>query len=100
MSQSPEEQRPEKAAPESEPEGALPETPPAAEAKTGKKTAEKGDREILPFYQWMDKVPGGLMLIPLVLGSIVGTFGSGFLELGSFTTALFADSALPLIALL
>lgn len=58
------------------------------------------DREIVPFYQWMDKVPGGLMLIPLVLGSIVGTFGTGFLELGSFTTALFADGALPLIALL
>jgi 2-keto-3-deoxygluconate permease len=58
------------------------------------------DREIAPFYQWMDKVPGGLMLIPLILGSIVGTWGAGFLELGSFTTALFANSALPLIALL
>nr|WP_238348254.1 2-keto-3-deoxygluconate permease [Ornithinimicrobium pratense] len=63
-------------------------------------TPEKQDREILPFYQWMDKVPGGLMLIPLILGSIVGTWGVGFLELGSFTTALFANSALPLIALL
>lgn len=61
---------------------------------------EKTDREIVPFYQWMDKVPGGLMLIPLVLGSIVGTWGTGFLDLGSFTTALFAKSALPLIALL
>ena len=61
---------------------------------------EAHDREIVPFYQWMDKVPGGLMLIPLVLGSIVGTWGVGFLELGSFTTALFADGALPLIALL
>lgn len=58
------------------------------------------DREIVPLYQWMDKIPGGLMLIPLVIGSIVGTFGTGFLELGSFTTALFHNSALPLIALL
>jgi 2-keto-3-deoxygluconate permease len=40
------------------------------------------------------------MLIPLVLGSVVGTFFPGFLELGSFTTALFRDSALPLIAVL
>jgi 2-keto-3-deoxygluconate permease len=40
------------------------------------------------------------MLIPLVLGSVVGTFFPGFLELGSFTTALFKDSALPLIAVL
>lgn len=61
---------------------------------------DRHDREIVPFYQWMDKVPGGLMLIPLVLGSIVGTFAVGFLELGSFTTALFQNSALPLIALL
>ncbi|WP_460886619.1 2-keto-3-deoxygluconate permease [Promicromonospora xylanilytica] len=48
----------------------------------------------------MNRIPGGLMLIPLVLGSIVGTFFPGFLELGSFTTALFKDSALPLIAVL
>ncbi|MFD2792467.1 2-keto-3-deoxygluconate permease [Promicromonospora vindobonensis] len=48
----------------------------------------------------MNRVPGGLMLIPLVLGSVVGTFFPGFLELGSFTTALFKDSALPLIAVL
>ncbi|MEU4361709.1 2-keto-3-deoxygluconate permease [Promicromonospora sp. NPDC023987] len=48
----------------------------------------------------MNKIPGGLMLIPLVLGSVVGTFFPGFLELGSFTTALFKDSALPLIAVL
>lgn len=75
------------------PETDVPETTPAPRSA-------QPEREILPFYQWMDKVPGGLMLIPLVLGSIVGTFGTGFLELGSFTTALFADSALPLIALL
>lgn len=58
------------------------------------------DREVVPLYQWMDKVPGGLMLIPLILGSIVGTFAMGFLDIGSFTTALFKNSALPLIALL
>jgi len=40
------------------------------------------------------------MLIPLLLGSIVRTFAPRFLELGSFTSALFRDSALPLIALL
>ncbi|WP_210439007.1 2-keto-3-deoxygluconate permease [Nocardioides xinjiangensis] len=59
-----------------------------------------GDREIAPLYQWMARIPGGLMLIPLVIGSLLGTFASGFLEMGSFTTALFQDSALPLIALL
>ena len=40
------------------------------------------------------------MMVPLVLGSLVGTFTMPALEIGSFTTALFKDSALPLIALL
>lgn len=57
-------------------------------------------KSTVPLYDWMNKIPGGLMLIPLVLGSVVGTFFPGFLELGSFTTALFKDSALPLIAVL
>ena len=58
------------------------------------------EREILPLFQAMSRVPGGLMLIPLVIGSLLGTFATGFLGLGSFTTALFQESALPLIALL
>ena len=58
------------------------------------------ERSIVPLYDLMNKIPGGLMVIPLVIGSIVGTFGQPFLKLGSFTTALFQASALPLIALL
>lgn len=58
------------------------------------------EREIAPLYQLMNRIPGGLMLIPLVIGSLLGTFAMGFLEMGSFTTALFQQSALPLIALL
>ncbi|MBC2931706.1 2-keto-3-deoxygluconate permease [Nocardioides sp. zg-1228] len=58
------------------------------------------DREIVPLYQMMNRIPGGLMLIPLIIGSLLGTFAMGFLEMGSFTTALFQQSALPLIALL
>jgi 2-keto-3-deoxygluconate permease len=48
----------------------------------------------------VNKIPGGMMIIPLFLGSIVGTFFPGFLNIGSFTTALFKNGALPLIALL
>ncbi len=54
----------------------------------------------IPLFDGMNKIPGGLMLIPLVLGSIVGTFAPGFLDMGGFTTALFKNSALPLIAVL
>ncbi len=54
----------------------------------------------VPLFDGMNRIPGGLMLIPLLLGSIVGTFFPAFLEMGSFTTALFKDAALPLIAIL
>lgn len=54
----------------------------------------------VPILATMQRVPGGMMLIPLLIGSLVRTFAPGFLELGSFTSALFRDSALPLIALL
>lgn len=58
------------------------------------------EKSIFPMYQLMSKVPGGIMVIPLVLGSIVGTFFPDALAIGNFTTALFKNSALPLIALL
>lgn len=53
-----------------------------------------------PMFATMLRIPGGLMLIPLILGSLIGTFAGGALEIGSFTTALFQNSAMPLIALL
>jgi len=53
-----------------------------------------------PMYSTMLKVPGGLMLIPLLLGAVIGTFAPDALNIGGFTTALFKNSALPLIALL
>ena len=40
------------------------------------------------------------MLVPLVLGSIIGNIAPDALTIGGFTTALFKNSALPLIALL
>lgn len=63
-------------------------------------TEATAEREVAPLYQMMNRIPGGLMLIPLIIGSLLGTFALDFLELGSFTTALFQQSALPLIALL
>ena len=57
-------------------------------------------KSTVPMYATMNRVPGGAMLIPLVLGSIIGTFAPEALGIGSFTTALFKESALPLIGLL
>lgn len=54
----------------------------------------------IPILTTLERIPGGLMLVPLVLGSIIGTFFPGFLDIGNFTTALLRDGALPLIALL
>ncbi|WP_326799000.1 2-keto-3-deoxygluconate permease [Streptomyces sp. NBC_01808] len=58
------------------------------------------EKSRVPLFATMQRIPGGLMLIPLILGAIFGTFAPGALGIGSFTTALFQDSALPLIALL
>lgn len=54
----------------------------------------------VPLFRAMNRIPGGSMLIPLVLGSVIGTLAPSALEIGSFTTALFKESALPLIGLL
>src|SRR5690606_8623105 len=53
-----------------------------------------------PMYKAMMKVPRGLMLLPLIAGSIIGPSAPDALAIGGFTTALFKNSALPLIALL
>jgi 2-keto-3-deoxygluconate permease len=51
-------------------------------------------------FAWMEKIPGGLMIIPLVLGVLSSTLSPQALGIGSFTTALFRDGTLTLIALL
>ncbi|MGB9812329.1 MAG: 2-keto-3-deoxygluconate permease [Thermovenabulum sp.] len=47
----------------------------------------------------INKVPGGLMVIPLLLGATINTFFPSVLQIGGFTTALFKQGAMPLIAL-
>lgn len=37
----------------------------------------------------MRKFPGGMMVIPLVIGCLVNTFIPQVLQIGGFTTALF-----------
>lgn len=45
----------------------------------------------------IEKIPGGMMVVPLVLGAIINTFAPNALEVGGFTTALFKNGAAPLI---
>jgi 2-keto-3-deoxygluconate permease len=54
----------------------------------------------VPVFRFMSRIPGGLMLIPLALGVLLNTFAPAALEIGGFTTALFKEGALTLIALL
>lgn len=44
------------------------------------------------------KVPGGLMVVPLLLGAFVNTFFPQFLAMGGFTSHLFKTGALPILA--
>ena len=47
--------------------------------------------------QKVEKIPGGMMVIPLVLGAAINTFFPEALKIGGFTTALFKQGAGPLI---
>ncbi|WP_164200326.1 2-keto-3-deoxygluconate permease [[Micrococcus luteus] ATCC 49442] len=60
----------------------------------------RGGRSRLPMFAFLQKVPAGMMLIPLMLGVLMNTFAPEALKIGGFTTALFKEGALTLIAVL
>ncbi|WP_434640477.1 2-keto-3-deoxygluconate permease [Thermoanaerobacterium thermosaccharolyticum] len=41
----------------------------------------------------IQKLPGGMMVVPLLMGAFINTFFPNALKIGSFTTALFANTA-------
>jgi 2-keto-3-deoxygluconate permease len=49
--------------------------------------------------QNLEKFPGGMMIVPLLLGAIINTLFPNILRIGNFTEALFVDGSSTLIAL-
>lgn len=47
----------------------------------------------------IEKVPGGLMVVPLVTAALINTFFPQALAIGGFTTALFKNGAMALIGM-
>ncbi|GMA09359.1 2-keto-3-deoxygluconate permease [Tetragenococcus halophilus subsp. flandriensis] len=42
--------------------------------------------------KYLNKIPAGIMVVPLLLGSLIYTFFPSILEIGSLTTALFSNA--------
>ncbi|AFM42853.1 2-keto-3-deoxygluconate permease [Desulfosporosinus acidiphilus SJ4] len=53
----------------------------------------------VPILKTMKKVPGGLMVLPLIIGALINTFFPHALTIGGFTQALFKDGASALIGM-
>jgi 2-keto-3-deoxygluconate permease len=54
----------------------------------------------VPVWNAINRIPGGIMVVPLFLGVLFNTFAPNALNIGAFTTALFRNGAMPLIAVL
>jgi 2-keto-3-deoxygluconate permease len=52
----------------------------------------------MPILRTVERVPGGLMVVPLLLGALVNTLFPQVLGIGGFTTALFKEGSSALIA--
>ncbi len=58
-----------------------------------------GEWEKLKIKATLDRIPGGMMVVPLLLAATLNTVAPNLLRIGGFTQSLFVDSAGALIAL-
>jgi 2-keto-3-deoxygluconate permease len=47
----------------------------------------------------IEKIPGGMMVVPLILAALINTLFPGALQIGGFTSALFKNGAMALIGM-
>lgn len=47
----------------------------------------------------LERIPGGMMVVPLLIAAVLNTFAPDLLRIGNFTEALFVDGSSALIAL-
>ncbi|MGD6771696.1 2-keto-3-deoxygluconate permease [Staphylococcus simulans] len=52
----------------------------------------------MKILKYVNKIPGGMMVVPLILGALVNTFVPQVFEIGGFTEALFKTGATTLLA--
>ncbi len=46
-------------------------------------------KEKKSFFRLMQKIPGGLIIVPMLVGVLCNTFIPGALEISGFTTGMF-----------
>src|SRR5471032_496516 len=62
------------------------------------KLLKTGGKMQLAIKRGIERIPGGMVIVPLTLGALIGTFAPGTAQFfGSFTGALFTG-ALPILA--
>jgi 2-keto-3-deoxygluconate permease len=59
----------------------------------------EGDVKIMKIKATLERIPGGMMVVPLLIAAILNTFAPNLLRIGNFTEALFVNGASTLIAL-